>query len=148
MKILDASRQLLVFLPPLSSILPRSKADENLVVEITRIESSLTLAKDDLAALTSSLKGKQDELQHTKSEMKKKAPELKQARTTHAALVERIEALSAVVNKAEDGISARFCAQIGVEDIREYESRQLKAASEEATAHRRLETQIARLTHQ
>ncbi|KAL5522775.1 hypothetical protein ACEPAG_8793 [Sanghuangporus baumii] len=127
---------------------PRSKADENLVAEITRIESSLTLAKDDLAALTSSLKGKQDELRHIKSELKKKTPELKQARTNHAALVERIEALSAVVNKEEDGIFARFCAQIGVEDIREYESRQLKAASEEAAARRRFETQIARLTHQ
>ena len=30
---------------------PRSKADEGLVAEITRIESSLTLAKDDLVRL-------------------------------------------------------------------------------------------------
>ncbi|KAL5537272.1 SMC1_1 [Sanghuangporus sanghuang] len=71
-----------------------------------------------------------------------------QAKANHAALVERIEALSTVVNKAEDEIFARFCAQIGVENIREYESQQLKAASEEAAARRRFETQIACLTHQ
>ncbi|KAL5532492.1 SMC1_3 [Sanghuangporus sanghuang] len=141
----DGTHQFLVFLPPSSSILSSftvpayfndSKADENLVVEITRIELSLTLVKDDLAALTSSLKGKQDEQRHIKSEMKKKTLELK------------IEPLSTVVNKAEDEIFAQFCAQIGVENIREYESRQLKAASEEAAARRRFETQIARLTHQ
>lgn len=72
---------------------PRNNADENLLVEITRLESSLTLAKDDLvgkvysplkfkdsislqAALVASLKGKRDELKHTRSELRKKSPEL------------------------------------------------------------------------
>ncbi|EJC99202.1 cohesin complex subunit psm1 [Fomitiporia mediterranea MF3/22] len=127
---------------------PRSKADEGLVAEITRLESSLTLAKDDLAALTASLKGKQDELKHIKTEMKRKSPELKQAKASHAALTEKMEALASVVNGAEDSVFTRFCAQIGVENIREYESRQLKVANEEAAARRHFETQIARLTHQ
>ncbi|KAL5506906.1 SMC1_2 [Sanghuangporus vaninii] len=80
--------------------------------------------------------------------MKKKTPELKQAKVNHAALVERIEALSTVVNEAEDERFAQFCTQIGMENIWEYESWQLKATSEEAVAHRRFETQIAHLTHQ
>lgn len=59
-----------------------------------------------------------------------------------------MESLSAVVNEVEDALFARFCSDIGVENIREYESRQLKVANEEAAARRRFETQIARLTHQ
>ncbi|KAL5498941.1 SMC1_1 [Sanghuangporus vaninii] len=125
-----------------------TRVRDSLLSQLRDLNKSRPRTKDDLAALTSSLKGKQDELRHIKSEMKKKTPELKQAKANHAALVERIEALSIVVNEAEDEILARFCAQIGVENIREYESRQLKAASEEAAARRRFETQIARLTHQ
>lgn len=41
-----------------------------------------------------------------------------------------------------------FCEEIGVENIREYESRQLKVAQEESNVRLRFETQIARLTHQ
>ena len=100
------------------------------------------------ATLAAGLKGKKDELKHVKSEMKKKAPELQKAKTSHDALAEQMESFSAVVNEAEDNVFADFCDQIGVENIREYESRQLKAANEESEARRRFETQIARLTHQ
>lgn len=75
---------------------PRSKGDENLVAEITRLESTLTLARDDLvrsmafhmrawfshlraqASLNSRLKGVQDEMKHLNLELKRGAPELKQ----------------------------------------------------------------------
>ena len=36
---------------------PRSKADENLVAEITRLESSLSLAKDDLVSISDHMSG-------------------------------------------------------------------------------------------
>lgn len=41
-----------------------------------------------------------------------------------------------------------FCEDIGVESIREFEERQLKAAQEESAARLQFDTQIARLTHQ
>ena len=71
-----------------------------------------------------------------------------QAKSSHDSIAQQMESLSAVVNEAEDAVFEDFCAHIGVENIREYESRQLKAANEEAEARRRFETQIARLTHQ
>lgn len=71
-----------------------------------------------------------------------------QAKGSHDALAQQMENLSTVVNEAEDAVFASFCVQIGVENIREYESRQLKAANEESEARRHFETQIARLTHQ
>ena len=62
--------------------------------------------------------------------------------------MKKIETLSAIVNEAEDAVFASFCEEIGVENIREYESRQLKLAQEESNVRLRFETQIARLTHQ
>ncbi len=53
-----------------------------------------------------------------------------------------------MVNDAEDSVFGPFCQKIGVENIREYEERQLKVAQEESQARLRFDTQIARLTHQ
>jgi structural maintenance of chromosome 1 len=71
-----------------------------------------------------------------------------QANKTHENLLEKIQGLESVVNEAEDGVFAEFCEQIGVEDIREYEERQLKVAQEVSEARLRFETQIARLSTQ
>jgi structural maintenance of chromosome 1 len=73
---------------------------------------------------------------------------LLQAQTTHSALQSRIERFAAVVHEAEDNVFDSFCAKIGVDNIREYEERQLKVAQEESHARLRFDTQIARLTHQ
>ena len=63
-------------------------------------------------------------------------------------LIQQIEALSKVVNDAEDAIYSQICQVIGVDNIREYEQRQLKVAQEENEARVRFDTQIARLGHQ
>lgn len=73
---------------------PRSKADESLVSEITRLESAITLANDDLVmsnrrmllecyllecfktVITSRLSGVTDENNHLKEQLKKQLPEL------------------------------------------------------------------------
>jgi len=53
-----------------------------------------------------------------------------------------------VVHEAEDDVFDTFCQRIGVQNIREYEERQMKVAQEESQARLRFDTQIARLTHQ
>lgn len=104
-----------------------------------------------------------DELKHIDREIKKNTPELKkvwsivtsfqslilhQVETAYANLKEQIEALSAVINEAEDDIFSDFCRKIRVSNIREFEERQLKLSQEESDARLRFETQIARLTNQ
>jgi hypothetical protein len=71
-----------------------------------------------------------------------------QAQTQFSALQAQIRQFAAVVHEAEDGVFAAFCQRIGVENIREYEERQMKVAQEESQARLRFDTQIARLTHQ
>ena len=52
-----------------------------------------------------------------------------------------------MINAAEDDVFADFCREIRVENIREFEARQLKLAQAESEARLQFDTQIARLTH-
>jgi structural maintenance of chromosome 1 len=59
-----------------------------------------------------------------------------------------MDELSAVINEAEDEVFSEFCENIGIDNIRQYEQQQLKAAEQESEARIRFDTQIARLGHQ
>ncbi|RDB26948.1 Structural maintenance of chromosomes protein 1 [Hypsizygus marmoreus] len=132
----------------LSKQKPRGQTDENLIAEISRLESAITVARDDLSACKLRITGLKDELKHLDREIKKNTPELKKVQITHRNLLEQIAELSATVNAAEDGIFKAFCRKIKVANIREYEERQMKVAQEESKARLQYETQISRLTHQ
>ncbi|KAG6852767.1 hypothetical protein C0991_009264 [Blastosporella zonata] len=130
---------------------PRGQTDENLIGEISRLESAMTVARDDLSACKLRITGLKDELKHIDKEIKQTTPELKKVREVqknHATSVAEIAELGAIVNDAEDGIFKAFCRKINVANIREYEERQLKVAQEESKARLQFEAQIARLGHQ
>ncbi|KAF8840540.1 RecF/RecN/SMC protein [Paxillus ammoniavirescens] len=139
---------LMAQLQELSRSKPRGKADDNIIAEITRLESAITVTKDDLSAFKLRYNGTKDELKHVERELKRLAPDVKKAQSAHSTLTSRISALQSVIDEAEHGIFASFCAKIGVSHIREYEERQLKVAEEESQARLRYDQQIARLTHQ
>ncbi|KAF6764433.1 cohesin complex subunit psm1 [Ephemerocybe angulata] len=122
----------------LSKQKPRAKSDDNIISEISRLEATITVARDDLTAAKLRITGLKEELKHVDKE---RPPPT-------GGLQSRLEELSAVINAAEDAIFARFCRKIGVATIREYEERQLKIAQEESQARLRFDTQIARLTTQ
>ncbi|KAI0962689.1 hypothetical protein AcV7_001479 [Taiwanofungus camphoratus] len=127
---------------------PRSKADENLITEISRLESLYTVTKDDLSACKLRLDGIKNEIKHIDREMKQTEPQLRKAQNSYNSLKEKVDELASVVNAAEDEVFAAFCQTIGVSNIREYEERQLKLARAESEARLQFDTQIARLTHQ
>ncbi|KIJ07225.1 hypothetical protein PAXINDRAFT_56381, partial [Paxillus involutus ATCC 200175] len=85
---------------------------------------------------------------HVERELKQLVPDVKKAQNVHSMLASCISALQSVIDKAEHGIFASFCAKIGVGHIREYEERQLKVVEKESQARLRYDQQIARLTHQ
>ncbi|KAF5389616.1 hypothetical protein D9757_004216 [Collybiopsis confluens] len=117
---------LLTRLRDLSKQKPRGKTDENLIATISQLESSITIARDELAPLRSVFQAQQD----------------------YDKLQREIASLSATVNAEEDQIFANFCSRIRAASIREFEERQLKLAQEEGEARLRYDNQIARLTHQ
>ncbi|KAJ7068585.1 condensin complex subunit SMC1 [Mycena amicta] len=126
----------------------RIKSDDNLIAEIGRLDSALTLAKDDLNGCKLRLTGMRDELKHLDKELKKNAPELKKAQATYDSLHQQIARLTATIDTAEEATFAAFCRKIKVENIREYEERQMKVAQQENEARLRFDNQIMRLTHQ
>lgn len=127
---------------------PRGKADENVIAEITRLESAIAVVRDDLSACKSRYNGIKEELKHVERELKKLSPELKKAQNSYSKLSSQIAELQSAIDSAEDGVFASFCSQIGVKNVREYEERQLKVAEEESQARLRFDQQVARLTHQ
>ncbi|KAJ3521351.1 hypothetical protein NMY22_g12355 [Coprinellus aureogranulatus] len=127
---------------------PKAKSDENIISEISRLEATITVARDDLTACKLRITGLKEELKHVDKELKTLAPQLKKAANTHAGLQSQIEGLKKTINASEDAIFKQFCRKIGVSNIREYEERQMKIAQEESQARLRYDTQIARLTHQ
>ncbi|KAG1809191.1 P-loop containing nucleoside triphosphate hydrolase protein [Suillus subaureus] len=127
---------------------PRGKADENVIAEITRLESAIAVVRDDLSACNSRYSGIKEELKHVERELKKLSPELKKAQISHSKLSSQIAELQSAIDSAEDGVFASFCSQIGIKNVREYEERQLKVAEEESQARLRFDQQVARLTHQ
>ncbi|KAG5644198.1 hypothetical protein DXG03_008861 [Asterophora parasitica] len=127
---------------------PRGSTDENLIAEISRLESASTVARDDLSACKLRITGLKDELKHIDKETKQNTPELKKIQKDHATCVEQIAELAAIVNAAEDNVFKAFCRKIKVANIREYEERQMKVAQEESKARLQYESQIARLGHQ
>ncbi|KAF9233408.1 hypothetical protein BU15DRAFT_90371 [Melanogaster broomeanus] len=139
---------LMAQLQELSRSKPRGKADDNIIAEITRLESAITVTKDDMSAFKLRYNGTKDELKHVERELKRLAPEVKKAQTAHSTFTSRISALQSVIDDAEHGVFASFCGKIGVSHIREYEERQLKVAKQESQARLRFDQQIARLTHQ
>ncbi|KAF7302129.1 Structural maintenance of chromosomes protein [Mycena indigotica] len=124
------------------------KADDHLTAEMSRLESALTLARDDLNGCKLRLTGMRDELKHLKEELKKNAPELKKAQEKSDSLQQQIARLTVTIDRAEAGTFAAFCRKINVENIREYEERQMKVAQQENEARLRFDNQIMRLTHQ
>ncbi|TFK48892.1 cohesin complex subunit psm1 [Heliocybe sulcata] len=127
---------------------PRGKSDDNLISEISRLENTLTVAKDDLSACKVRLNGIKDELKHVTQELKKAVPELTRTQKQHDTLDEKITELTTVVDGAEESIFRSFCRKIGVTSIREYEERQLKLDEEGKQSRSRYEAQIIRLDHQ
>jgi structural maintenance of chromosome 1 len=66
----------------------------------------------------------------------------------HDAQVAKVEEIAEIVENADDAVFEALCHRIGVENIRDYENVQLRAAEQENAALLKYRSQIARLNHQ
>ncbi|GAA6061274.1 hypothetical protein JCM10212_004680 [Sporobolomyces blumeae] len=127
---------------------PKPNAEEQLVSDAARIEADLQVVRDDLSSTDLRLNGIKDELKVLRA----KSRELNKTISTLDRELEQIEreaeSLREVVYAAEDEVFAEFCGRIGVDDIREYEEKQLRGAQEEHAQLLKYETQLARLETQ
>ncbi len=123
-------------------------SDEEMIAKITRLEADLTSVQDEFAAANTRLSGIRDELKNIDKQTKEIAPKLKTAKSELEKLRRQMTTLETVVNREEDRIFATFCRRIGVDNIREYEERQVRLMERQTDAKLQFESQLARLKHQ
>nr|WJN25068.1 condensin complex subunit [Pseudozyma thailandica] len=123
-------------------------SDDEMVAKINRLEADLTSLQDELGAVNTRLTGIRDELKNIDKQTKEIQPKLKSAKGELEKLQRKMSDLETVVNREEDRIFATFCRRIGVDNIREYEERQVRLMERQSDARLQFESQLARLNHQ
>ncbi|GAA5943343.1 cohesin subunit SMC1 [Sporobolomyces koalae] len=127
---------------------PKPNAEEQLVSDIARIEADLLIVRDDYGSTELRLKGIKDELKVLRTRIKDTSKTLATLEKDLASIDDQAETIRQVIHTSEDAIFADFCARIGVDDIREYEEKQLRSAQEDHAQMLKYETQLARLETQ
>ncbi|BGP16097.1 hypothetical protein JCM10213_007524 [Rhodosporidiobolus nylandii] len=127
---------------------PRANAEELLLTDVTRLNADIQVVNDDLSSTNQRLQGVKDELKT----LRKRAAELEKSIEKTSGELEKLDeqaaALREVIEQEEDAIFGEFCARIGVDDIREYEGKQLRGAQEDNAQMLKFETHVARLNNQ
>ncbi|GAA5911296.1 cohesin subunit SMC1 [Sporobolomyces salmoneus] len=127
---------------------PKPNAEEQLVSDLARIEADLQVIKDDLSSTDLRLSGIEDELKVLRNKVKETSTTLSNLEKELSAIETQAESLREVIHSEEDAIFSDFCQRIGVDDIREYEEKQLRGAQEDHAQMLKYETQLARLDTQ
>ena len=90
----------------------------------------------------------QSELDAIIRDLGRMSPDLAKLRKALDITDAKLSALETTLDDADNKVFASFCAQIGIESIRDYEDVQLRMAREETEAMEKFTTQRARLATQ
>lgn len=78
--------------------------------------------------------------------MKKYGPEIEAIENSMQTREQHIEEIKLRMNSVEDVVFSKFCSEIGVQNIRQYEDRELRAQEERKKKRLEFEKQINRIT--
>ncbi|XP_071960355.1 structural maintenance of chromosomes protein 1A-like [Antedon mediterranea] len=128
-----------------------------------RKESELNNIRSQISGLESRLKYSVNDRENTKNkvlmnnqktkqkflqELEGFGPRIEAVEEQIAERSESINALKTNMNTVEDEVFTNFCASIGVENIRQYEEKELRAQQERAKKRLEFENQVSRLKNQ
>ena len=131
--------------------------------DVKRKESDLTTIKSSIGGLENRIKYSKNDYESTKEkhikanerDIMNRKSELELFEPRILEIQDRMEARAAQIvkikdkrNKVEDEIFADFCAAIGVENIRQYEEKELKSQQDRAKKRLEFENQKSRLQNQ
>lgn len=86
------------------------------------------------------------ELSRLDEEMKKYGPQIETIEKSMQVREQQIEEIKLRMNSVEDVVFSNFCREIGVQNIRQYEDRELRAQEERKKKRLEFEKQINRIT--
>ena len=129
---------------------PRSRIgeEEDLQIELSRLEQRYKYTTEELDGHTRNLSSKKKEVDHTKGQVKEAQPKYRAENKKLDDLDENIKEYQDAVSSVEDEIFGHFCQRLGFQDIRDYEARQ--GSMQQDAAQKKLEftTQKSRIENQ
>jgi len=127
----------------------RKESDLNTVEsQIRGIESKLKYTRSDRDNCLREIARKQQEVDRLTADHAKHQPALTEIEQAMKRRDEIISTKKDEMNNVEDVLFKSFCEKIGVEDIRQYEDRELRAQTERANKRMEFQNQMNRLSSQ
>ncbi|KAI4471080.1 structural maintenance of chromosomes smc family member [Holotrichia oblita] len=114
--------------------------------QIRGLETRLKYAKTDMDSTSKQIKVVENELSRLSDEIAKYGPAIEEIEKTMQTREQQIEEIKMKMNSVEDVVFSRFCQEIGVRNIRQYEDRELRAQEERKQKRLEFQKQINRIT--
>ncbi|KAJ3663668.1 hypothetical protein Zmor_007900 [Zophobas morio] len=114
--------------------------------QIRGLETRLRYAKTDMESTMKQIKAVDAELAKLSEEMVKYGPKIEEIERTMQTREQQIEEIKLQMNSVEDVVFSKFCQEIGIRNIRQYEDRELRAQEERKQKRLEFQKQINRIT--
>lgn len=125
----------------------RKESELNTVLsQIRGLETRLRYNKTDMESTKKHIANVESELQKLSDEMTRYGPQIEEIEKTMQTRELQIEEIKLKMNSVEDVVFSKFCQEIGVRNIRQYEDRELRAQEERKQKRLEFEKQINRIT--
>eukprot|EP00158_Paraphelidium_tribonemae_P009151 Partr_v1_DN28788_c0_g1_i3_m62740 putative structural maintenance of chromosomes protein len=126
----------------------RGWSDEDRQTDIGIFDSQLANATEDLKVVVMKINSLDCEIKEMLKKIKLLEAQSNQFKNEFDAIDNRIESLELQIAQYEAKIFAKFCAEIGIQDIQEYEGVALKQQEENAKKHVSFASQISRIENE
>ncbi|XP_045462498.1 structural maintenance of chromosomes protein 1A [Harmonia axyridis] len=125
----------------------RKESEMNTVdSQIRGLETRLRYAKTDMESTKKQIKAVETELGRLSDEMTSFGPQIEAIEKCMQSREQQIEEIKLKMNSVEDVVFSKFCQEIGVKNIRQYEDRELRAQEERKQKRLEFQKQINRIT--
>uniref|UniRef100_A0A6M2DMN1 Structural maintenance of chromosomes protein n=1 Tax=Xenopsylla cheopis TaxID=163159 RepID=A0A6M2DMN1_XENCH len=114
--------------------------------QIRGLETRLRYSKNDKDTTSKQIQSLDREIKQLAKQMDQFGPNIAEIERTMLERDQKIQEIKESMNNVEDVVFAKFCEQIGVDNIRQYEERELRTQQERAKKKMEFEGQIDRIT--
>ncbi len=121
-------------------------SDETEKVQLVQLTARLQAVQLDLKQLQQKSAGVEGDIRTVDKEMKAVAPKIQTARSELDERLRETATAEKAVNSAEDSVFAKFCVEVGVKNIRQYEREAVTLAKQQNDHRAQLAAQESRLS--
>ncbi|XP_018333295.1 structural maintenance of chromosomes protein 1A [Agrilus planipennis] len=114
--------------------------------QIRGLETRLRYAKTDMDSTTHQIALVEEEIANLARTISEYGPQIAEIEKTMQIREQQIEEIKLQMNTVEDRVFKKFCQEIGVKNIRQYEDRELRAQEERKEKRLEFQKQINRIT--